>query len=782
MKISLNWINEFVEIKDLDPKEIALTLTMKTAETEGVYIKSEHYSGIMTALIESAEKYDDKHFICRVKADREYSVVSGAPNTRAGMMTLFVKPGGMIEGAEVSEREVAGKVSQGMLLSGKEAGINNDHSGLFELTGEYAPGTDIGEISDYYDSIIEIDNKSLTHRPDLWGMYGFARELAAIYGRELKKYEVMDASELKSGKKIPVEIADKELCYRYVGVRVDNIKIAQSPLNIQIRLFHTDHTPRNLIVDLTNYLLAELGQPMHAFDGDKIEGIKVDTLKKETLYKTLDGAERKLPAGTLMINSTKESVAIAGIMGGGNSEINSESKSLFLESASFNADNIRKESTKIQLRTDASSRFEKSLDPENAMTAALRYLHLLKTNMKDAELSYGISDVNNNPFGKNRVKTSYSFIRKIMGALVSDDEIKRILTSLYFEVEEDGDSITVIAPTFRSTKDISIPEDIVEEVARIYGYDNIIPLVPSQKMIVPDFDSTGEREDKIRDMLAYNYGMSETDSHPWFDNKFNKKISFTDEDLVTVRNPITNDNTYLRSSMLPIMLKFVYENLKYTDSFGLFEFAHIFRGKNENKVLSLIIVDKKSKKGDEKLFMKMKEIISGVYLRANGNSFVLKDAQPNRLINPSVSADIYLQGSRAGYIGAVHPQFNTLLDKKVNIVYAEMDTFSFRESGKEIKYAPIPVFQQSFLDFSVLKPDREHFDTFNGRILAYRDTMIKSYEITAIYTGENIEAGFSSVTYRFILGFDDRTITNEDMTAFKEKFIEHIEKQGYKLR
>ncbi|MDY6788034.1 MAG: phenylalanine--tRNA ligase subunit beta, partial [candidate division WOR-3 bacterium] len=542
MKLSYNWLNDFVDLDDINAGELAEILTLKTAETEGIYSVEKHFSGIMSARIEKCEKIDSKYFKCTVKADRDYIVVSGAPNTREGLITFFVKPGGMIDGSEIGRRDIAGTVSEGMLLSGRELGINNDHRGIIELNS-IEPGIDIDDIIDFNDHIIEIDNKSLTHRPDLWGIYGFAREAAAILGRNLKDYHVFDISDIDADSDFPIEIRDSELCYRYAGIKIGNIRADESPLNIQARLMRTGHVPRNIIVDLTNYVMTELGQPMHSFDGSKIERIIIDSTEGSTQYTTLDNEERELPSGTLMINSQDGPVAIAGIMGGGNSEINNNSTSLFLESAAFNAGAIRKTSSALGLRTDSSSRFEKSLDPEYALTAALRYILLLSEIQPDIEFRSALTDINFNPFTRNIIKTDTDFIRNTIGARISNEIIIDTLSALGFDTDIDNNKLTVTAPTFRSTKDVSIREDIVEEIARIYGYNEIEASLPAMTLSVPDFNTQRDIAVKIKDILAEQFDMNETDSYIWHDNDFLKQIQYNTTCSIELKNPVSSVNT-----------------------------------------------------------------------------------------------------------------------------------------------------------------------------------------------------------------------------------------------
>lgn len=779
MKVSLKWINDFVDITSIDPDELALTLTMKTAETEGLYIISEHYSGIMAARIDSAEKIDDRHFKCRVTADREYTVISGAPNTRAGMTAFFVKPGGMLDDTVIGEKEIAGVKSSGMLLSLKELGIGSDHTGIYELPESTKPGTDIGDICDFYDAIIEIDNKSLTHRPDLWGHYGFAREISAIYSLPLKEYDVFDINRISSGNVIPIEIEDSSLCFRYAGLRIENIRVEQSPLNIQVRLAHTEHVPRNIIVDLTNYVMTELGQPMHSFDGDSVTAIKVAPLKKEIDYMTLDKVNRKLPAGTLMIDNQDSHVAIAGIMGGGNSEISGSSTSLFLESASFDAATIRRTSTNLSLRTDSSARFEKSLDPEYALLASLRYVKLL-SDVQDIQFGSTLNDVNFNPFVNNKVEISCSTIRNVMGADISDERIIDILRSLAFDVHQNGDNLIITAPTFRSTKDISIKEDIIEEVARIFGYENITPSLPSQKISVPDFNKERDAEHMIRDMLSFNEDMNEIETYSWFNNSFMKETGYKADSPVILTNPVSSENTVLRDSMLPNMLMAVLNNLKFFDEFSLYEMGSVYKGNAETRRLGIITVSKKTKDGDRTAFADLKRIVWNLY-NAAGRMPALSQSGEHQLMNPGSTSDIMVDEHMTGYIGNVHPSFSKLLDKKVNIAYCEADISTFTGQKSDMQYIPFPQFPVTRFDFSILKPDSMNFSELEDIINAYKDPLIAERELIDVFSGGNLE-GFSSVTYRFTAVSSERTLNADDLNGIQQSFISYLGEKGLKLR
>lgn len=782
MKISLKWINDFVDITGIDPHELALTLTVKTAEIEGVYIKAEHFSGILAGEILDAEKIDDSHYKCTVLADKKYTVISGAPNTRIDLKAFFVKPGGRLNDVEIGDKIIAGVKSSGMLLSLKELGIGNDHSGIYELPPETAAGTDIGDICDFYDSIIEIDNKSLTHRPDLWGLYGFAREISAICSKPLKDYEIYDINSINSGNIIPIEIEDSSLCFRYAGIKIDNIRAIPSPLNVQVRLAHTEHVPRNAIVDLTNYVMTELGQPMHSFDGSCIRKIRIAPLKKKIMYKTLDDTERELPVGTLMIDNQDGHVAIAGIMGGGNSEISESSNSLFLESASFDAASIRKTSSFLGLRTDSSARFEKSLDPENALKASLRYIRLLKSIQPDIIFASTLNDDNYNPFSRNTVDISCSSIRRIMGSSISDEQIIAILTSLQFSVKNENGVLTVTAPTFRSTKDISIKEDIVEEVARIYGYENIESKLPSLDIAVPEFNRERQIEHSIRDMLSNNEKMNEIETYSWFNNAFLKDLKYSAENPVLLSNPVSSENTVMRDSLLPNMLMAVMNNLKFYDEFSLFEMGSVYFSKTEKRKLGIITVRKKSKNGEQEAFMHMKKIIINLFSSLAGIEASVSNMREHSLMNPAICASIEAGGVQCGYTGTVHPSFNSLLDKKVNMAYCELELSVLSHYRKDSTFSQFSQFPITRIDFSVMKPDSMIFSELNSIIGDFKDALILGMELIDVYSGDSIEKGFSSVTFRFTLGSHERTLTADDLNAFQSSFMEYIKRKGLRLR
>ena len=376
MFLSMNWISDFVDLSGLDKLKLINQFSLSTAEVENdIYFKGSDLSGVVVAEIKSVENHPDSKKLHLLKVDAGEAeltdVVCGAPNVRVGMKTAFAKVGAKIGEIEIAPRKLAGYLSNGMCCSEKEIGISDDNSGIMEITDDIPNGTDLKSVYAIDDIIFEVDNKSLTNRPDLWGHYGIAREFAALSGRPLKNIGGVDLSKYDSLPKVDMKIEDS-LCQRYSCLQIENIKRTVSPVDMRIRLYYCGMRAINFLADLTNYLMLEMGQPMHAFDSRKVEKIRIKRFDTPFTFQTLDGVERNIDENTLMICNDNTPVAIAGIMGGLDSEIVDDTTTLTLESATFNAASVRKSTVRLAHRTDASMRYEKCLDPEMTVTAIAR--------------------------------------------------------------------------------------------------------------------------------------------------------------------------------------------------------------------------------------------------------------------------------------------------------------------------------------------------------------------------------------------------------------------------
>ena len=382
MFLSMNWISDFVDLSGLDKLKLINQFSLSTAEVENeIFFKGEDLSGVVVAEIKSVEPHPDSKKLHLLKVDAGESeltdVVCGAPNVRVGMKTAFAKVGAKLGEIEIAPRKLAGYTSCGMCCSEKEIGISDDNSGIMEITDDIPNGTDLKDVYAIDDIVFEVDNKSLTNRPDVWGHYGIAREFAALAGRELKPLDVIDTAKYDNLPKVDMKIEDP-LCQRYSCMQIENVNRSVSPVNMRIRLYYCGMRAINFLADLTNYLMLEMGQPMHAFDSRKVEKIRIKRFNEPFIFQTLDGVERNIDENTLMICSDNTPVAIAGIMGGLDSEIVDDTTTLTLESATFDAASIRKSTVRLAHRTDASMRYEKSLDPEMTTVAIARFVKLLQ--------------------------------------------------------------------------------------------------------------------------------------------------------------------------------------------------------------------------------------------------------------------------------------------------------------------------------------------------------------------------------------------------------------------
>lgn len=602
MYISMNWINDFVDLKGINLEELINRFTLSVAEVEGTIKYGENIKNVITAKIVEIEKIESSDKLRKVKVDNGKEIVTcvcGAKNIKIGDIVPFAQIGSMVNGIEIKQVQMAGETSNGMCLSEKELGISEDHSGVMVFDSNTKLGVNVKQLLDIDDTVFEIDNKSLTNRPDLWGHYGIAREIAALTGRKLKNIEVENLEEYNNLKEVRAEVEDKGKCYRYTAIEVENITSKKFDINKRIRLYYCGMRSINLLVDLTNYIMLELGQPMHAFDKKLVNKIKVKSIENDIEFKTLDDVTRKVDKGTLMICNNDEPIAIAGIMGGANSEITDSTNSLVLESANFDSVCIRKSAVELKLRTDASAHYEKSLDPEITDIAIKRYIKLLKENDKDIKISSKLTDIYVNKYPTIKIKITRQYINSRIGTDLSLNKIKEILSSLEFEIEENGEILTVKVPSFRATKDISIKADLVEEIARIYGYDNIEPQTKNQPLRIVEIDDEKKTENTIKDLLAIKYGLSEIHTYIWYDRKKNKELNLeVNENNIKLANSLNANFNVLRESMIPSLLYTLSENIKYYPNVNIFECGRTFEYPNkgeeciENKNLGIALCSK----------------------------------------------------------------------------------------------------------------------------------------------------------------------------------------------
>ena len=793
MKISLNWLKEYVDLDGIDIKELWYRFTMSTAEVEEVEFIGQDIQNVVVAKVLSVVPHPESKKLKIVQVDSgdgELQIVCGAPNVTEGILVPLAKIGGSVKNMpKLGKVKLVGVESSGMLCSAKELGITDDHSGLLILDGDYAPGTDIKSIIDIDDVIIEIDNKSLTNRPDLWGHYGIAREIAAIYGRELKPMKLDTLDGAKDKAKLDITVEDTEKCLRYSGLKVDGVKKLETSINMKVRLFYCGMRPISLLVDLTNYLMLEMGQPMHAFDSRQVDsGIVVRSTKEPTTFVTLDGTERKLPEDVLLICNKEKPVAIAGIMGGENSEVLEDTTSILLESANFEGSSTRKSSTKIGLRTEASARYEKMLDPNMTVTAIQRFVKLLKEMQPDIQFSSALTDVYCKKLEPIDITITKPYIDKYIGNTLTSERMADILRSLEFKVDVDGDTFNIKVPTFRATKDVTMKVDIIEEITRIFGYDNIQPQTLEIPLKPLEYNEERLTDHKVKELLSERFGASEVNSYIWYDNTFNSRMGIETVGQVKVLNPQAQDANTLRDSMVPGMLAFAERNEKSYDDFSLFEIGSVFKAaspkdKCEQHKNICILAASKIKSEDE-LFYDLKGIITFIAKTIkNANLDFSACTSQYNWVHPMKSVDISSNGNQMGYISVVHPMIKKNIAKKLNIAVLEINREVLQAINSEvIKYKEPSKFPEVTLDYSFLVDNGITYDRVSEDIDSFKSELLNSFSFVTIYAGKGLPEGKKSMTFRFIIGSTEKTLSSEDINAFANKLIEFMGTKGYSLR
>lgn len=786
MFVSINWIKEYVNLDGLDVKKLINTFTLATAEVEDVYVKGADIENVVVGEILSVEEHPESKKLHLLKVDagsKVADIVCGAPNVRQGMKIALALAPAKVPAGEIVVTKVAGYESEGMCCSGKELGISDDHSGILELHTDAPNGTDIKSIYPIDDIIFEVDNKSLTNRPDLWGHYGIAREFAALTGRELKPLKLGDLS-YDGDYEVPVRIGREDLVYRYTALKMDNITVNESPLDMQIRLYYCGMRAINLLADVTNYIMIEIGQPTHAFNANMIDSIAVDTPKVPCKFTTLDSVERDIDENTLMIYNNDIPVAIAGIMGGLDSEIVEDTGAVVLESACFDGVSVRKSSSRLAHRTDSSARYEKMLDPELTMDAVGRFVEIVKSVDPGAKVASKVNDNYVRHYDKISLTFDKAYVDKYTGIEISDERIIHTLTALGFGVKQEGDVFTVDVPSWRATKDVTIKADIIEEITRIYGYDNF-KITTTKSPLKPVHHDYGRVEDEeIKDILVKKYALHEVHSYVWQDGRKFKKLGIDIEDNVKVLNIENSENGNLRNSMLPTLLVMASENKDFADEYGLFEIGRVVDGvkqdgaANERKHLGIVLF---SKSGDEKkLYFKALEMIDCIVSLIKQKKPEYKKAQSVKpWQHPKNTAVISLEGVEFGRVCTLHPVIKTKFDKTGCVVCVEFDMNSFNAvKAGAIQYKESSDMQSIYYDLSLVLGNNIRFADLEK--CWAKENIAELESVRVIDTFERL--GIRSITVRFNFVAMDRTLEMEEVQKYIDAILANLSDIGVALR
>lgn len=777
MLISCNKLKSHIKnSENIDWLNIWSTFTIRTAEVEEVKEVGNTFNKVVVAeILECVDHPDSDHLhVLKVDCGEEepIQVVCGAPNVRVGLKTAYVKVGGNIDGMEIKARPLRGILSNGMCCSGRELAISDSHEGILELPASWLNGTDIKKLLPIEDIIVEIDNKSLTNRPDLWGHYGIAREICAITNHELLPLEI---EEIKNEKEdLDIVIKNPELCMRYCGLKIENIKNNQTPLDMQVFLYYVGMRSISLLVDLTNYLMLELGQPMHAFDGRVVKNIEVGLANEKDTYTTLDGVERTLTNEMLMIKNENKYFGIAGVMGGLDSEILPDTTSTFLESANFHAGNIRRTASKLGLRTEASARYEKSLDPNMTDFAIQRFVYLLRKENEELEISSNLTDIYPNPIKEETIILDKKTLRIYMGQDLKEQTVKEILESLAFKVLIHSDSYEVVVPSFRATKDIKIKQDIIEEIARIYGLENFNPKPLKLDLIPTEHENIFNQEYDVKRLLASKFDASEVHSYLWYDTSLLNTLGIEKNNIKLLGK---ETNHILRDDMSLSLLNIVKENFKNKTSFKIFEIGTIIQENQNHRMLSIILAEDETKL--ESTYREAKMMVKYLFkVMKNIDITLSNNVNEKKYYNENLGNIIKVGTQKFGELNVLSKICTNKLSKKKCVVTIDIDFDRFVEllpieklSHEVSKYPNVE------LDYTIIVGKEDKYKDLNEILERFKSPIIQNCRLIDVYEDE-YEKKF---TIRYTVGSDEKTLDGKELNDFKEKFIEFIRQNGLEI-
>ncbi|NMC51415.1 phenylalanine--tRNA ligase subunit beta [Candidatus Kuenenbacteria bacterium] len=810
MLVSLNLLKKYVDLPlSVKPEEVVAKLATSTVEVEEFFEVGKDLEDVVVGKVVKLEKHPnaDKLKIAMVDIGQvePARIVCGGINLYEGMLVAVAKPGAMIrwhgEGELVTleKAKIRGEESEGMICASNEIGLSDRFPGgeleIIDLTAlDFKVGAPLAKELSLDDVIIDIDNKSITNRPDLWGHYGIARELSAIYGVELKSLEVEEKvgiEEAKAkGSNIKVSVKESNLCPRYLAVAVEGIKVKESPLWLKNVLSSIGFRPINNIVDITNYVMAETGQPLHAFDRSRVDNIVVRLANKGEKMVALDKEERALFTDTLVIADSKKPIAIAGVMGGANSQISETTKEIIIESANFNPLSIRKTSQKIGLRTDASMRFEKSLDGHLTETALRRALELIKEILSEAKVVGPIVEDGGVGEESKIVEVSPEKVSLKIGETLSVEAVSKILVRLGFEVKEKKDKLMVTVPSWRATGDVAIEEDIVEEVARIYGYDQIKPSMPEVKMKPWILDRERAVIDKTKDILSLGLGMQEVLNYSFWSEKLVADSGIDKEgELLALQNPLSEEQAYLRMSLLPAILKNISDNSRFYSELKIYEIGRVFRNrKGKYKI------DKNSKDRlpdqpyylagavvfgrDKQPFQSIKGILEE-WGKFSGIDFLAWSAGKNpfceftnQIVDKEKRLAIIIGKEKIGWVGEVNQKALEYFDiKNRRVAVFELDLTPVLESGyKEIKkYQPVIKYPAVERDIAIEVAWKTRWESIKKEIEKL-DTLIVGTEFLSEYDlGKK-----KSLAFRVVYRASDHTLSDKEVEKIEGGIIKFL--------
>lgn len=804
MKAPLEWIKEMTDI-NVSAHDFADKMTMSGSKVEGIYDPSHGLRNIIVGEVASIISHPDSDHlhVCSVNTgSEELQIVCGAPNVREGMKCPVAIIGAILPGGfEIKKAKLRGVESFGMCCSAQELGMDpKDYAGattdgLWSLPDDAVVGVELSKYLGLDAAVIDFEITS--NRADCFSVEGLAREASVTFRSPFREVipnvcenGVQQASEIAR-----IEIMSPDLCFRYCSRIVENVVISPSPQWMQNRLRAAGVRPINNIVDITNYVCIELGQPMHAFDLEYLSGkhIIVRTAKDNETTVTLDGIERKLDPSMLVIADEEKVCAIAGVMGSENSEVKANTKSILFESATFHPISVRKTALKNGLRTEASLRYEKGLDPENALRALNRACELVEM-LKCGQISKGIIDVYPTKLETKQVAFEPEKINALLGTDISDDFMRETLISLGGAFEEGNDRVHYIVPTFR--QDLACMADLAEEVARFYDYNNIRPTLLSGKQTTLGGRSREQLIiEKTKDALV-SQGLFEAITYSFESPKESDRLLLREDDSlrnqVVIANPIGEDFSVMRTSMVPSMLKIAGRNAKRSvTQAGVFEVAYVYRPgvdatvlPDEQKTLSVILFDVNEDYDSAGLFFQMKGILASVFSLLGIKDYEYRDATGISYMHPGRAADILVSGNVCGNFGYVHPDVASNFEAPASSVILELQMNPVIAASSERRtYSALPKYPGVSRDLALTVSKDVSVGSIEKLIREHAGDLLESCALFDVYQGQQIDVNMKSVAFSLFFRSPDRTLNEMDIKDALSGIIEHLSDDlGAKLR
>jgi len=794
MKLSLNWIKDYVDIPaDITLSRLAYDLTMSTVEVEDVIELGRKFDNMVVGIVKEITPHPDADRLRICKADvgggELLEMVCGGINLKVGMKVAVANLGAMVrwhgagELVEIKKAKVRGVESCGMICASSEIGLFElfpftEESTIVDLSlFEAAAGTPLADALGLNDVILEIDNKSLTNRPDLWGHYGIAREISALYNIPLKEPSPFEASSIPA---FEITIEDPSRCPRYIGVKIEGLSVRPSPFEIQSRIWRVGVRPINAIVDITNYVMLATGQPTHAFDADNIEGhINVRRARDAEKLLLLNGKELSLTTDDLMITDDEGSVALAGVMGGEKDSILPETKNAILEIANFEAIGVRRTAARHEVRTEAAIRFEKAIDPERgdiALSISMKMFAVLFPAMKVT----GFRDNYPGKLKRSEIDVSLDWLERRLGKRIPDEDVKRMLERLGFDVGFSGDKMHVISPTWRSTGDISIPDDIMEEVARLYGFENFepMPITTAFEGSINQLEIGIDR--KIREYLASRCGMNEVFTYPWISDEYIDAIFPGREGMLSISTPPSPTERYIRSSLLPNLCKAVSDNLRFFSEFAIFESAQVFFDRDfENRYDSRESLPLQRRNiagacvcdsgGANTLFRKAKGFIEALPRFVHMEPFTFEKTEKPVWADSVLWQNINHVGKCIGNLALLSKKAALECGiKNSEMMLFELDIDSLKPyPSRTNNFTHIPEYPMTNYDLSLLFDSSVKWDQMLEAITAKKDSndLLRDVSFVDEYRGHQVPDGKKSVTIRLVIGSLSKTLTSDEIES-----------------